>query len=162
MKNNYKNLEKIIVNIGVGRLSGQPHFEDKVLPEVMKESGLITGQKPATCLAKKSIAGFKLRLGTVVGLKTTLRGKRMKNFLEKLVQAVLPRVRDFRGVNDQSIDTGGNLTMGFKEQLVFPEITPDSSKVNFGLEITIVPKIGFKEKQSAVEFYKDLGIPFKK
>lgn len=155
-----KNLEKIVINIGVGRLSSQPNFEDKVLPELIKEISLITGQKPAICLAKKSIAGFKLRMGTIVGLKTTLRGKRMGDFLNRLINIVLPRVRDFRGIDYKSIDGAGNLTLGLKEHLAFPEITADTSRVNFGLEITIVPKLKLKEK--AVELYKILGIPLKK
>lgn len=159
MKDNYKNLEKIVINIGVGRMSGQPNF-DKTLPELVKAISLITGQKPATCVAKKSIAGFKLRMGTVVGLKTTLRGKRMKEFLDKLVNVVLPRVRDFRGIDHKSIDNAGNLTLGLKEHLAFPEITADTSRVSFGLEITIVPKLKVKEK--AVELYKQLGVPLKK
>lgn len=160
MTDNYKNLEKIVVNIGVGRLSGQPNFVDKILPDLMQAIGTITGQKPVICLSKKSIAGFKLRMGTVVGLKTTLRGKRMKDFLDKIINIVLPRVRDFRGIDPKSIDAAGNLTIGFKEQLAFPEITADAAKINFGLEVTIVPKV--KNREKAVALYKSLGIPLKK
>lgn len=160
MKENYKNLEKIAVNVGVGRLSGQPNFEDKILPELMKELSLITGQKPAARSAKVSIAGFKLRAGTAVGLKVTLRGQRMRKFLDKLVKVALPRVRDFRGLKKESVDQGGNLTMGLKEQLIFPEINPEVSKVSFGMEITLVPKLRNREK--AMELYKELGVPFSK
>lgn len=159
-KDSYQNLEKIVVNVGVGRLSGQPHFADKVLPELMKELSLITGQKPAPRPAKISIAGFKLRTGTIVGLKVTLRGHRMKDFFEKLTSVVLPRVRDFRGIESGSIDSSGNLSFGIKEHVVFPEIVTDISKVNFGMEISIVPKARFKEKAKAVELYRELGIPF--
>jgi len=159
-KENYKNLEKIVVNAGIGRLSSQPNFEDKVLPELMKELSLITGQKPATRSAKVSIAGFKLRAGTVVGLKVTLRGKRMREFLEKLIRSALPRVRDFRGLKIESVDKSGNLTIGLKEQLIFPEISPETSKVTFGIEITLVPKV--RDRDRTVALYKELGIPFSK
>jgi large subunit ribosomal protein L5 len=160
MNQAYKNLEKIVVNVGVGRLSAQPHFDDKILPEVMNELALITGQKPMTRLSRKSIAGFKLRMGTTIGLKVTLRGNRMKDFLERLIRVVLPRVKDFRGLDSKSVDSAGNLTIGFKEHLSFPEITADVSKVNFGLEVTLVPKMRNKEK--AVELYRIMGLPFKK
>jgi large subunit ribosomal protein L5 len=157
-KNNYKNLEKIVINVGTGRLSGQPNFSDKILPDLVKELSTITGQKPSSRPAKKSIAGFKLRTGTVVGLKTTLRKSRMNEFLQKLVNTALPRVRDFRGVNPDAIDESGNLTIGMKEHVVFPELSPETSKVSFGMEITLVPKL--RDKEKAVELYKALGIPF--
>ncbi len=153
-------LDKIVVNVGTGRFSGLPNFEEKTLPELIKELSLVTGQKPAARPAAKSIAGFKLRMGTVVGLKTTLRKKRMNEFMKKLLKVALPRVRDFRGIKKESVDANGNLTIGLKEHLVFPEISPELSKVNFGMEITFVPKMQNKEK--AVELYKELGIPFKK
>ena len=159
-ENTYKNLEKLVVNSGLGRLSSQPNFEDKMLPELVKEFSVIVGQKPAFRSAKKSIAGFKLRAGTVVGLKATLRKKRMEQFFKKLINVVLPRVRDFRGIKNSSIDQNGNLSIGLKEQLVFPEVSPETSKVNFGLEVTIVPKS--KNKEKAVALYKELGIPFSK
>src|SRR3989344_391475 len=153
-------LEKVVVNVGTGRLSSQPNFEEKTLPEVAKELSLIVGQKPSIRKATKSIAGFKLRAGTTVGLKITLRGKRMGEFLRKLTQVAMPRVRDFRGIKRESIDLNGNLTIGLKEHWVFPEISQDISKVNFGMEIKLVPKLQDKEK--AVELYKELGIPFSK
>lgn len=160
MENNYKQLEKIVINVGTGRLSAQPNFEEKTLPAVMEELSSITGQKPAVRRAKKSIAGFKLRMGTTVGLKTTLRKKRMSEFLRKLTNVALPRVRDFRGISQTAIDENGNLTIGLKEHLVFPEVNPETSKASFGLEITLVPK--FRDKEKAVELYKELGIPFGK
>ncbi len=159
MEKDYKQLEKIVVNIGTGRLSSQPNF-DKALADLTQAVSLITGQKPAACLSKKSIAGFKLRMGTVVGLKTTLRGKRMKDFLDKMVNIALPRIRDFRGLDPKSIDAAGNLTIGFKDQLAFPEIVIDTAKINFGFEVTLVTKA--KDREKAVELYKSLGIPFKK
>jgi large subunit ribosomal protein L5 len=155
-------LDKAVVNIGIGRLSQQPNFEDKVLPEIIKEITTITGQKPSSRAAMKSIAGFKLRQGTIVGLKTTLRGKYMNSLISKIVNVTLPRVRDFRGINTTAIDKNGNLNFGFKEHLVFPEISPEQTKVNFGIQITLVPKNPIKSKEEAVEFYKKIGIPFKK
>ena len=160
-KDNFKNLEKIVINIGIGRLSATPNFEDKLLPEIMKEISIITGQKSAERAAKKSIAGFKLRAGTTVGLKTTLRGKRMKDFLNKLVNVTLPRVRDFRGIDLKSLDKNGNLNIGIKEHWVFPEIIQETSKANFGMEITIVPRFA-KDKERAIKLYRELGIPLKK
>lgn len=160
-KDNFKNLEKIVVNIGIGRLSTMPNFEDKLLPEIMKEVALITGQKASERTAKKSIAGFKLRAGTAVGLKVTLRGKRMADFLNKFINAVLPRVRDFRGIDLKSVDKNGNLSVGIKEHWVFPEIIQETSKANFGLEVTIVPRFA-KNKEEAIKLYRGLGIPLKK
>lgn len=152
-------LEKIVVNVGIGKLSQQPNFEDKILPEVIKELSLITGQKPFICKAKKSIAGFKVRAGQIVGLKVTLRRQKMKDFLSRLVNIALPRVRDFKGINLKSIDGKGNLTIGIKEHTVFPEINPETSKVDFGLEISIVSNA--KNREEAIELYRELGIPLK-
>ena len=159
-KNNFKKIEKLVVNTGFGRIASQPNFEEKVLPELVKEFSLITGQKPSSRAAKQSIAGFKLRTGMVIGLKATLRRKRMRDFLEKMIKAALPRVRDFRGIDLKNIDKMGNLTVGFKEHLVFPEVSPETSTVNFGIEVTIVPKERKREK--AIVLYRELGIPLKK
>lgn len=157
---NKKVIEKIVINVGVGRLSQQPNFEDKVLPELMKEMALIAGQKPAITKAKKSISGFKVRKGQTVGLKVTLRYQRMSDFLERLIKIVFPRLRDFRGIDLKNIDSNGNLTVGLREQTVFPEINPEISKVDFGLEISIVSNA--KNKEEAVALYRSLGIPLKK
>jgi len=157
---NKKVIEKIVINVGVGRLSQQPNFEDKVLPELMKEMALIAGQKPAITKAKKSISGFKVREGQTVGLKVTLRYQRMSDFLERLIKIVFPRLRDFRGIDLKNIDSNGNLTVGLREQTVFPEINPEISKVDFGLEISIVSNA--KNKEEAVALYRSLGIPLKK
>ncbi|MBI5079098.1 50S ribosomal protein L5 [Candidatus Wolfebacteria bacterium] len=153
-------LEKIVVNAGVGRLSQTPNFEEKILPELMKELSLITGQRPAPRRSKKSIAGFKLRSGQLVGLKITLRRRKMFDFLERLVKIVIPRLRDFRGIDLKSVDQKGNLNIGFKEQAAFPEINPEISKVDFGLEISIVSNA--KSRDEAIELYRLLGIPLKK
>lgn len=151
-------IEKISVNIGVGRASQNPNFQDKILPGIMKEMAAIVGQKPKTTSAKKSISGFKTRQGQTVGLTVTLRRQKMYDFLERLIKIVLPRVRDFRGINPKSIDSKGNLSIGFREHIVFPEIKPETSKVDFGLEITIVTNS--KNKKEALELYKLIGIPF--
>mgnify|MGYP001611643752 FL=1 len=153
-------IEKIIINSGVGRLSQQPSFEDKILPELIKEIAAITGQRPIATKAKKSIAGFKTRIGQIIGMKVTLRKEKMFYFLDKLINIILPRVRDFKGIDLKNIDKNGNLTIGLKEQTVFPEISPENSKVNFGLQISIVSNA--KNKEEAIELYKLMGIPFKK
>ena len=154
-----KDFEKIVINIGLGKLRIQSQFEDKILPEVVKEIGLITGQKPALRRAKKSIAGFKTRTGDIIGLQTTLRGKRMVFFFLKVINVVLPRVKDFRGIDSKNVDENGNLNVGLKEQYVFPEINIEKSKVNFGLQITVVPRI--KKRVAAFDLYKDIGLPLK-
>jgi large subunit ribosomal protein L5 len=152
-------IEKIAVNAGIGRLRQQGQFEEKILPEVMQELALITGQKPISRPAKKAIAGFKTRTGDIIGLKVTLRGKRMSDFLTRFINAVLPRIKDFRGLELKSIDSSGNLSVGIEDHLVFPEIDADKSKVDFGLEVTIVPKI--KNREKAIELYRELGVPLK-
>lgn len=155
-----KVLEKIVVNTGVGRLSADPSFEEKTLPKLVEELSVITGQKPVYCRSKKSIAGFKMREGQIVGLKVTLRSKRMVDFFERLVNIVLPRVRDFNGLNQRFIDKGGNLNIGFKEQFSFPEINPEEVLNNLPLEIALVPKI--KNREKAIAAYLELGVPLKK
>ncbi|MCL5006952.1 MAG: 50S ribosomal protein L5 [Patescibacteria group bacterium] len=153
-------LEKIVVSVGLGRARTSPQFEEKILPDIAKELSGITGQKAAIRRAKKSIAGFKVREGDIVGLTVTLRGRRMKDFLEKLVTVVLPRMRDFRGLDLKNIDASGNLTIGIKEHVIFPEVDQDTSRVAFGLEVTLVS--GAKSKEEGIELYRQLGIPFKK
>lgn len=154
-------LQKIVVNVGLGKLSSQAEFEQKTLPEVIKAVAAITGQKPQSRPARKSIAGFKLRQNAIIGLKVTLRRKRMMQFLEKVAHLVTPRIRDFRGISLKSIDANGNLTFGIKEHTVFPEIILENSHVSFGIEITLVPRTNIKPAE-AVEFYRSLGIPFEK
>lgn len=161
MSSAIKQIEKVVVNTGVGKLSTQPNFSDKVLPTIISDFSAITGQKPSERPAKKSISSFKLRQGTVVGLKATLRRQRMESFLSKVTKVVLPRVRDFQGIDPKNIDRAGNLTFGIKDHLVFPEVTPEASKTNFGMEITLVPKTP-KTKEEAFNLYKELGVPFTK
>lgn len=157
----FSKIEKVVVNSGIGRLSAQANFKEKLLPEIIRDLAAITGQKPAVCGAKKSISNFKLRIGTPVGLKVTLRGKKMTEFLKRLTNVVFPRVRDFRGIDLKKIDQNGNLNIGLKEHLVFPEIKADVSSVSFGVEITIVPKV-VKSREETIKLYRDLGVPLQK
>lgn len=148
-------LQKIVVNVGLGRAIK----DEKFLEIVLRDLGLITGQKPKTTLAKKSIANFKTREGMVIGAMVTLRGPRMYDFLSCLINVALPRTRDFRGVSLKSLDKKGNLTIGVKEHIVFPEISGEEVKNIFGFEITLV--IRAKNQSEAVAFYKAIGFPIK-
>lgn len=160
-KNSYAvpKVEKVVINVGVGRQSQQAGFEDKILPEIIKSVSAITGQKPRTTIAKKSISGFKVREGQIVGIKATLRGARMHDFLKKLITTVFPRVRDFRGIDVKVVDNQGNLSVGFKENVVFPEISAETSKADFGAEVTLVTRA--KNRDEAIALYKLMGMPFK-
>ena len=155
-------IEKIVVNSSFGKLStNAPDFNDKVLPEIEAALSAITGQKGQRRPARISISGFKLREGIIIGLKTTLRGARANQFLARVVSIVLPRIRDFHGIKASGVDTDGNLTFGIKEHIVFPEIVLEKARVNFGLEVTVVPRARM-DKAEALAFYKGLGLPFEK
>ena len=149
-------VEKIVLNIGVGDAVSN----SKLLDEAVNELTLITGQKPVITRAKKSIAGFKLREGAPIGCKVTLRGERMYEFLDKLVNISLPRVRDFRGVSNNSFDGRGNYTLGIKEQLIFPEIDFDKVNKVRGMDIVVVTTANTDEE--ARELLTQLGMPFQK
>ena len=149
-------VEKIDLNIGVGDAVSN----SKLLDEAVNELTLITGQKPVITRAKKSIAGFKLREGAPIGCKVTLRGERMYEFLDKLVNISLPRVRDFRGVSNNSFDGRGNYTLGIKEQLIFPEINFDKVNKLRGMDIVFVTTA--KSDEEGRELLAQLGMPFKK
>jgi len=153
-------IEKIVIDAGIGKLSAQPNFEDKVLPQIMKDIALISGQKPEIRQARRSIAGFKVREGQTVGLRVTLRRARMIDFFTKLITIVLPRVRDFHGINPHAIDGKGVLNIGIREQVVFPEINPEVSPFSFSLGMSIVPKK--RDRVAAEEAFRALGIPFMK
>ncbi len=153
-------LVKIVLSVGVGKLREKASFKETVLPEVSNELAAITGQKPSERAAKQSIAGFKVREGDIVGLTVTLRGKKMKDFLDRFIHMTLPRVRDFRGITLKQFDPKGNLTIGLKEHNVFPEINQEQCKVNFGLEITLVTNTSTKE--AGIEFLRGLGLPLQK
>lgn len=149
-------VEKIVLNIGVGDAVSN----SKLLDEAVNELTLITGQKPVITRAKKSIAGFKLREGAPIGCKVTLRGERMYEFLDKLVNISLPRVRDFRGVSNNSFDGRGNYTLGIKEQLIFPEINFDKVNKIRGMDIVFVTTA--KTDEEGHELLAQLGMPFQK
>src|SRR5579862_8597641 len=153
-------LEKVVIDAGVGRLGQQPSFEEKILPQVMRDIASVTGQQPQLRRAKESIAGFKLREGQIVGLRVTLRREKMVDFFERLITIVLPRVRDFGGLDPKNIDQGGTLNMGIREHLVFPEISPEQSPVIFSIGVNIVPKA--KSREKSLEEFKKLGVPLKK
>lgn len=150
-------IKKVIVNIGTGSSALK---DEKALETISKDLILITGQKPVSTLTKKAISGFKIRQGMKVGLKVTLRGKRMFDFLSRLINIALPRTRDFRGLLSKSVDEGGNLTIGIKEHIIFPEISQEDIKRIFGLEVTIVTDA--KNREKALELFKLLGFPIKK
>jgi large subunit ribosomal protein L5 len=149
-------IEKIVLNIGVGDAVSN----SKLLDDAVNELTLITGQKPVVTRAKKSIAGFKLREGQAIGCKVTLRGERMYEFLDKLVNVSLPRVRDFRGVSNNSFDGRGNYTLGVKEQLIFPEIEYDKVDKVRGMDIVFVTTA--KTDEEGHELLAQLGMPFHK
>jgi len=160
-KFNYKNvmevpkLEKVVVNMGLGEAVQNSKVVDFAVDDLM----LITGQRPVVTKAKKSIAGFKLRQGMNIGAKVTLRGKRMWDFVDKLVNIALPRVRDFRGVSPKSFDGRGNYNLGIKEQLIFPEIDYDKIDKVRGMDVCIVTTA--KTDEEARELLRLLGMPFK-
>ncbi|NLV76477.1 MAG: 50S ribosomal protein L5 [Tissierellia bacterium] len=149
-------LEKVVVNMGVGEAKDNP----KALENAVKELELITGQRPVVTKAKKSIANFKLRAGMNVGAKVTLRGEKMYDFLDKLMNISLPRVRDFRGVSSSSFDGRGNYALGVREQLIFPEIEYDMVDSIRGLDIVIVTSANTDEE--AKVFLELMGMPFRK
>jgi len=161
-KFNYKSimqvprLEKIVVNMGVGDAISN----SKLLDSAVEELGLITGQKPIITKAKKSIATFKLREGMPIGCKVTLRGEKMYDFLDKLINISLPRVRDFRGLSTSSFDGRGNYSLGVKEQLIFPEIDYDKIAKIRGMDIIIVTTANTDEE--ARTLLTEMGMPFKK
>ena len=152
-------LERIVLNMGLGRLS-EAGRNKNVVDEAVSELALIAGQQPTVTKSKKSIAGFKLREGLPIGCAVTLRGKRMYEFFDRLINLALPRVRDFRGVSLTSFDGGGNYTLGIREHIIFPEI--DYSKVSKvkGLNITFVTTSNSNEE--AKIFLEEMGMPFAK
>ncbi|MEW5907831.1 MAG: 50S ribosomal protein L5 [Patescibacteria group bacterium] len=147
-------IKKVIVNTGFGSKKD----EKEKIENIKKSLMLITGQWPAVNPAKKSISTFKLRKGMPIGFSATLRRKRMDDFLEKLINVALPRTRDFRGINTGAIDKSGNLTIGIKEHIVFPETSNEDIRNVFGLGITIVTTA--KTKEEATELFRLLGFPF--
>ncbi|BFT65942.1 MULTISPECIES: 50S ribosomal protein L5 [Parvimonas] len=149
-------LDKIVINIGLGSAKDNP----KALESALRDLEIISGQKPVITTAKKSIANFKLREGMKIGTKVTLRGEKMYDFLDRLVNIALPRVRDFRGVSASSFDGRGNYALGIKEQLIFPEIVYDMIDQIRGMDIIIVTTAKTDEESKAL--LELLGMPFKK
>ena len=149
-------LNKIVINIGLGSAKDNP----KVLESALRDLEIISGQKPVITTDKKSIANFKLREGMKIGTKVTLRGEKMYDFLDRLVNIALPRVRDFRGVSASSFDGRGNYALGIKEQLIFPEIVYDMIDQIRGMDIIIVTTAKTDEESKAL--LELLGMPFKK
>ncbi len=149
-------LEKIVVNMGVGEALA----DIKILEKSMEELGMITGQKPILKRAKKAIANFKIREGSPVGCKVTLRRAMMYEFMDRLINVAIPRIRDFRGIPLDSFDAQGNYTLGITEQNIFPEIDYDKITRSQGMDITLVIK-NAKSRQQAQELLRLFGLPFK-
>jgi large subunit ribosomal protein L5 len=149
-------IEKVIVNTGIGK-----YLKDaNLVKDVVQSIEMITGQKPVLTKSRKSIAGFKIREGLEVGVKATLRGKRMWDFLERLVGASIPRIRDFQGLKESAVDQSGNLNIGIKEHTVFPEVMAENVKNILSLQVNIVTTA--KSKEEGLEFFKLLGFPIAK
>ena len=148
-------LERVVINVGLGEAVQNV----KLLDSVVSELALITGQKPVVTRAKKAIAGFKLRQGMPIGAKVTLRRSRMYEFLDRLLNIGLPRIRDFRGVSPKAFDGRGNYTLGLKEQLTFPEIKYDDVALLHGMDITIVTNA--QRDDEAKSLLANLGMPFR-
>lgn len=149
-------IKKVVINVGIGKQSKEKAFIDSAASVVTR----ITGQKPVLTKAKKSISSFKVREGQVIGVVATLRGGKMNDFIEKLIHISFPRIRDFRGINESQVDRTGNLTIGFKEYLAFPEIRADEIDNLHGLEIVI--DTSAKTKEEGLELFRLMGFPFKK
>lgn len=155
-------IEKVVINTGFGRTviqktkDEQKKFQEYIVGQLTQ----LIGQKPVLTSAKQSISSFKLREGNIIGAKATLRGKKMYDFLERLTNVVLPRSRDFKGVDFKSIDPKGNLNMGIKEHIAFPEISPEKANLIFGLQITV--KTTAKSREEAEELFRLLDFPLKK
>jgi large subunit ribosomal protein L5 len=149
-------IEKVIVNIGIGKFIK----DSNMVKDVAETIATITGQKPLTTKARQSIAGFKIREGLEVGFKVTLRGRRMWDFLDRLVGAAIPRIRDFQGIKATSVDGSGNLNIGIKEHVIFPEIMPENVKNMVSLQVTVVTDA--KNREKGMELFRLLKFPIAK
>lgn len=154
-------IEKVVINTGFGRqVAGKTSEEQKKIQDsILTDLSLIAGQRPVLKRAKKAISGFKTKKGQVIGASVTLRGKKMNDFLERLIHIALPRLRDFQGIPNSCFDKKGNLTIGLREQIVFPEILPEKAKNIFSLEVTVVTTA--KTRGEGLELLKLLGFPIK-
>lgn len=149
-------IEKVVVNVGIGKFLKDANM----VKDVTETITAIVGQKPLTTKARKSIAGFKIREGLEVGMKVTLRGKRMWEFLDRLVGAAIPRVRDFQGIKESAVDANGNLNIGIKEHVIFPEIMPENVKNMVGLQVTVATNA--KNREKGMELFRMLKFPIAK
>ena len=149
-------VEKVVINVGIGKVAK----DDKFIEKVVRDLGLLSGQKPIFRKAKKSISGFKSREGMNMGLMVTLRGKRMYDFISRLIFVALPRSKDFRGIDSKNFDKNGNLNLGVKEHSIFPEIHYESLKDIFSLQVTVVTTA--KAREQGIELLKLFGFPIKK
>jgi len=149
-------LEKICINQGVGDAVA----DKKLIEGALKEMATITGQKPVSTISRKDISNFKLRKGVAIGVKITLRGDKMYEFLDRLIASALPRIRDFRGINEKGFDGRGNYTLGITEQIIFPEIDIDKVNKIMGMDITFVTSTDSDEE--AQSLLTEFGLPFKK
>lgn len=157
---------KVVINSGVGKMINTrkgnevSESDEGLIKTLIAEFALITGRKPEIIRAKKSISGFKLRMGTIAGVRVTLRGEKMYDFLSRLINISLPRSRDFRGFEERMVDKGGNMTIGIPEQIIFPEIPHDKATQLWGMEVTIVTNA--KNREEGLELLRQLGMPFQK
>ncbi len=149
-------LQKIVVNAGLGKATQNI----KIIEQATKDITALTGQKPVQCKSKKAISNFKLRAGLPIGVMVTLRGRRMYEFLDRLLSLALPRIKDFRGISDKGFDSAGNYTLGLKDQLVFPEVSYDNAESTFGMNITFVSTA--KNEKEGRALLAHFGFPFRK
>ncbi len=147
---------KVVINVGIGKMVK----DDKFIAKAQKDLAALSGQKPVFRKAKKSISGFKSREGTNIAMMVTLRGKRMYDFMDRLIHVSLPRSKDFRGIDVKNVDSNGSLNMGLKEHSIFPEVTYETLKDIFGLEVTVVTNA--KNRERGIELFKLMGFPLKK
>lgn len=158
---NYTNIHQVpkVIKVTVNRGMGDAAQNAKAMEASLQEIGIITGQKPVVTRAKKAIAGFKIRQGMPVGIMVTLRGDRMYDFLDRLINLSLPRIRDFRGISPKSFDGRGNYTLGIREQLIFPEVEYDKIDQIRGMDISIITTANTDEEGRAL--LKEMGMPFR-
>ena len=149
-------IDKVVLNVGIGKFTK----DDKFVEKIQRDLGLLSGQKPVFRKAKQSIAGFKSREGTNIGLVVTLRGKRMYDFIDRLIHIALPRSKDFRGLDPKNFDKMGNLNLGIKEHSIFPEIHYESLKDIFSMEVTVTTTA--KNRETGEELLRLIGFPIKK
>jgi|SRR3989344_3908458 len=149
-------IDKAVINVGIGKMTK----DDKFVEKAVRDLGLLSGQKPVFRKAKKSISGFKVREGMNIGLVVTLRGKRMYDFIDRLINLALPRSKDFRGIDPKNFDSRGNLNFGIKEHSIFPEIHYESLKDIFSIEVTVVTTA--KDRERGLELLKLFGFPIKR